>query len=55
MLTFGAIVTLIAGLVYVIDFGGDLVNHRPWARRAVLAAVYLALFSGFYAARVMLP
>ena len=55
MLTFAALVTLLVGLVYVIDAGNDFVNGRAWERGAALAGVYLALFIGFYAAKVLVP
>lgn len=55
MLTFGAIVTLIAGLVCLIDSSADFINAREWKRRAIFAAVYLTMFSGFYTALVLVP
>ena len=55
MLTFGALVTLIACLIYVIDSIDEMTHGRPWQRGVIAACVYLALFSGFYAAMVLVP
>lgn len=55
MLTFGAIVTLSLSLCLLIDSIVDGVGGRRWVPQAVACAVCLALFSGFYAAAVVVP
>ncbi len=55
MLTFGALVTLIACLLYVLDSMDEMVHGRPWQPRALAAIAYLALFIGFYGAMVLVP
>jgi hypothetical protein len=55
MLTFGAIVTLVLGLCCLLDAIVDAVSGLMWLAQAIASAVCLILFSGFYAAMVLVP
>jgi hypothetical protein len=51
----GALITFVFGIANLIDAGNEYSAGNPAARRtAIVAAVYLTLFAGFYAAVVML-
>lgn len=53
MLTAGALITLVSGLVYLLDGCSDLSNGRPFKASMIAAAIMLASFAGFYTAIVM--
>lgn len=55
MLTFGAIVTFALFLCCLVDGIVDATAGRKWVAQAIACAVCLALFSGFYAASLVVP
>ena len=46
----GAFVTLVFGLLFLIDGCVSLQSGTPWARDLAAAVIMLTLFAGFYAA-----